>query len=133
MKICLAQLNPTIAAFEKNKINILKAINKAEKENCDLIIFPELALSGYPPQDLLLDPNFMNKQNHALNNILKESKNKNINCIIGLALEEETKNKRYNAAILYCSRSRGWKSTPYSPRCLFFTFSCACCPDLFCL
>lgn len=53
MKVRTQQLNPTIGDIESNTSAILKALKSAEAENIDLLILPELAVSGYPPMDLL--------------------------------------------------------------------------------
>ena len=53
MKIALAQVNFHIGNFENNKKKILDFISRAKDQNADLIVFPELALSGYPPLDFL--------------------------------------------------------------------------------
>lgn len=53
MKICLAQLNYTIGDFEQNTLKISEAIQEARTAGADLIVFSELAVCGYPPEDLL--------------------------------------------------------------------------------
>ena len=58
MKIALAQLNYTVGDFESNAFKIKEAIVTAKKNKTDLIIFSELALTGYPPNDLLDYPAF---------------------------------------------------------------------------
>ena len=60
MKIALAQINPTVGALSSNSQKILDVI-KDYSSKSDLIIFPEMCLTGYPPQDLLLDSSFINK------------------------------------------------------------------------
>ena len=53
MKIALAQLNYHIGNFENNISKIKDAIAKAKKQHADLVLFAELAISGYPPRDFL--------------------------------------------------------------------------------
>ena len=53
MKIALAQLNYHVGNFEYNKKLILDNIQKAKSDGADLIVFSELSVCGYPPQDLL--------------------------------------------------------------------------------
>ncbi|RPJ09659.1 MAG: NAD+ synthase [Spirochaetaceae bacterium] len=53
MKIAIAQMNSTIADFKGNAEKILTFTHAARKKNADLVVFPELALCGYPPMDLL--------------------------------------------------------------------------------
>lgn len=59
MKIAIAQLNPTIGDLQGNADKILKAADRAASEGVRLLLTPELSLCGYPPRDLLLDPNFV--------------------------------------------------------------------------
>jgi NAD+ synthase (glutamine-hydrolysing) len=53
MKLCLAQINTTIAHFDQNSQKILEGIQHAHKNGCDIVLFPELCLFGYWPSDLL--------------------------------------------------------------------------------
>ena len=53
MKIALCQINTIIGDLENNKQKIVDWYKKAEAENTDLVIFPELCLVGYPPLDLV--------------------------------------------------------------------------------
>jgi NAD+ synthetase len=59
MKIAIAQLNPTIGDLEGNAEKILKAAQRAAQEEVRLLLTPELSLCGYPPRDLLMNPNFV--------------------------------------------------------------------------
>ena len=59
MKIALAQLNYHIGNFQSNEEKIIKAIEQAKNNNADLIVFAELAISGYPPKDLLRNAIFI--------------------------------------------------------------------------
>jgi len=53
MKIALAQINYHIGNFESNISKIIAGIKKGEKEGADIVVFSELAISGYPPRDFL--------------------------------------------------------------------------------
>lgn len=57
--IYLAQINPIIGALTHNKEKILQELSRARQAHATLVLFPELALTGYPPEDLLLDPSFI--------------------------------------------------------------------------
>jgi NAD+ synthetase len=59
LTLALAQLNPTIGAIAANADSILKVVNTAHGQGTDLVLTPELALCGYPPRDLLLNPSFI--------------------------------------------------------------------------
>ncbi|MBS0621644.1 MAG: NAD+ synthase [Verrucomicrobia bacterium] len=81
MKILIAQLNPTIGAFEANMAKILAALDLAREQGADLVLFPELATTGYPPEDLLLLPDFLNAAAKCLDEVIANSANLTI--IIG--------------------------------------------------
>ena len=61
MKIALAQFNPTIGDFSGNVARILDLANQAKQRGADLAVFTELCLCGYPPQDLLERPAFLDR------------------------------------------------------------------------
>src|SRR5438309_9682571 len=58
-RVGLGQINPTVGDFEGNVRRIVEGIERARAEGCDLVAFPELAVPGYPPEDLLLKPSFI--------------------------------------------------------------------------
>ena len=68
MKIALAQINPTVGALDRNSRKIEEIIQE-HSPKCDLIVFPEMCLTGYPPQDLLMDAAFIAKTAEALEDI----------------------------------------------------------------
>jgi NAD+ synthase (glutamine-hydrolysing) len=69
MKIALAQINQTIGDFQRNTEKICSYIERAKSQNADLVIFPELAITGYPPKDFLDIPAFIDDNLRALNEI----------------------------------------------------------------
>jgi NAD+ synthase (glutamine-hydrolysing) len=69
VKIALAQINPTIGDFEGNRRLVRAATAEAEARGAALAIFPELALSGYPPKDLLERPAFVEAANDSLHTL----------------------------------------------------------------
>lgn len=69
MKICLAQINPTIGAFKQNVGKICRFINTARKRGADLVIFPEMSIVGYPPKDLLELSGFVDRNLKALEEV----------------------------------------------------------------
>ncbi len=66
MRIALAQLNYHIGNFEANQNKIIAAIQKAKQAEADLIVFAELAISGYPPRDFLEFDDFISECNSAI-------------------------------------------------------------------
>jgi len=83
MKIALAQINPTVGDLEGNAKKIIEYIGKAKKQGAELVVFPELAITGYPPEDLVLKPQFITDNIDALKKIVKASKG--IGVCIGFA------------------------------------------------
>ncbi len=59
MKIALGQINPTVGDFDGNRALVEDALRAAESGGADLLVLPELALSGYPPKDLLERAGFL--------------------------------------------------------------------------
>ena len=58
MQIALLQINPTVGALRHNSDLLIQEIKKASKKGAKIIVTPELALSGYPPEDLILKDHF---------------------------------------------------------------------------
>ncbi len=69
LRIALAQINPTVGALDSNAKKIITYINRAQRQKADLIAFPELAITGYPPEDLLLKPRFITDNLNVLDKI----------------------------------------------------------------
>ena len=69
MNIALAQLNFHIGNFEENTSKIIRSVQQAEAENVDLVVFSELAITGYPPRDFLEFRDFVDKSLQAINKI----------------------------------------------------------------
>lgn len=61
IRMACAQINTTVGDIEGNCSKILGCIRQAEKEGVDIISFPELTITGYPPEDMLLSPEFIDK------------------------------------------------------------------------
>ncbi|NOQ26172.1 MAG: NAD+ synthase [Bacteroidales bacterium] len=99
MKIALAQLNYHIGNFEKNTSKIIDQIKKAKNDQVDLIVFSELSVCGYPPQDLLENKSFIEQCEIAVEDIAQNCTD--IAVIIGSpTLNTHEKGKRlYNSAI----------------------------------
>src|SRR5574337_968339 len=66
MKIALAQINTTVGDFAGNEERIVRYACQAQKRGADLVVFPELALCGYPPRDLVEKPEFVQRSEAEL-------------------------------------------------------------------
>src|SRR6478609_6922155 len=73
MKIALAQINPIIGDLAYNAKKIIGRIEEARTLNAKIVIFPELALTGYPPEDLLFLPSFVDSVLSTLEDIIQAS------------------------------------------------------------
>jgi NAD+ synthase (glutamine-hydrolysing) len=73
LRVAAAQLNIVVGDLDGNVDRIVGAIEQAEVEHCDLIAFPELAITGYPPEDLLLKPSFVTDNVAALERVAQRT------------------------------------------------------------
>ncbi|CAM4451088.1 MAG: Glutamine-dependent NAD(+) synthetase [Legionellaceae bacterium] len=97
LQVLIAQLNFTVGDIKGNTKKIIHTIKIArDNQLIDLIIFPELAITGYPPEDLLLRKDFLNEVTQALNEICKETLG--ISVILGCT--HLVNNRLFNAAAL---------------------------------
>ncbi|RDE14873.1 MAG: NAD+ synthase, partial [Candidatus Thorarchaeota archaeon] len=73
MKVALAQVNPTMGDFEGNMRKIETFIERAQNADADLVAFPEMVISGYPPQDLLYERSFVRANKTAVVELAKKT------------------------------------------------------------
>ena len=72
MRLALAQLNVVVGDLDGNREKILAGVREARSNGADLVLFPELATTGYPPEDLLLRPGFVRAARSSLERIAAE-------------------------------------------------------------
>lgn len=94
LRIALAQINCTVGDIAGNGEKILSYIERGREKGVDIIVFPEMAISGYPPEDLLLKDKFIKDNITILNNIAERCQG--ITAIIGFVDSDER--SVYNAA-----------------------------------
>ena len=70
-RIAMVQMNPTLGDLDGNVRRILSWLRQAKKAKPDLVAFPELTITGYPPEDLLLKPQFVTDNRRALNEVVR--------------------------------------------------------------
>lgn len=83
MRVCIAQLNPIIGDLKGNTKKILHSMTQARESQCDILLFPELSICGYPPADFLLHENFVQEMEKCLQHIIQASAS--LVVIVGLA------------------------------------------------
>lgn len=100
MKIALAQINPIVGSFCKNREKILLYIDKARQQGASIVVFPEMALCGYPPEDLLLMPSFIKAMKEELDKILPATQG--ITVILGMVRKNPSGEEKglYNTAAI---------------------------------
>src|SRR5437588_2707335 len=74
MRLALAQINPVVGDLEGNRELILGRLEEAKTNSADIVVFPELAVTGYPPEDLLLRPGFIRAAEESVERIARESR-----------------------------------------------------------
>ena len=75
MRVGLAQVNPTVGDLVGNVALILREYATAAGAGCDIVAFPELSITGYPPEDLVLKPGFLADNMRALNTVVEATGN----------------------------------------------------------
>jgi NAD+ synthase (glutamine-hydrolysing) len=71
LRVAMAQINSTVGDLEGNVAKIRKFLSDAKKRQANLVVFPELAVTGYPPQDLLLENSFVEKNKTLLEELIR--------------------------------------------------------------
>jgi NAD+ synthase (glutamine-hydrolysing) len=95
VRIAMAQINTFVGDIEGNVCKIRMYLQRAREVGADLVLFPELAVTGYPPEDLLLKPSFLRANVAAVQSLASESGG--LTAVVGFADVEEDV---YNAAAI---------------------------------
>ena len=100
IKISINQINTKVGSLHSNTTKIVQKIIEASNKNCDIVCFPELSITGYPPEDLVLSDTFINNNIHALNQIIDHTNN--ITAIVGFI--DKKNDEIYNSAAVISDR-----------------------------
>src|SRR5881398_4217486 len=93
LRVALAQINSTVGDLPGNARKIKEWIGRARDEGAQLVVFPELSLTGYPPEDLLLKTHFLDSAEAALHQLAAD-----VEGIVALVGYPERSDDVYNAA-----------------------------------
>ncbi|MFA4842416.1 MAG: nitrilase-related carbon-nitrogen hydrolase, partial [Candidatus Omnitrophota bacterium] len=104
VRVAIAQINPTVGDLEGNSQKIIEYVKQAEKSGADIVCFPELALTGYPPEDLLLKPKFIQDNLKKIKELV--SSVGNIIAVVGF-VDEKKGNIFNSAAVIYQRKITG--------------------------
>ena len=96
-RIALAQMNPTVGDIAGNAAAIRERIDRVESLGADLVAFPELVLTGYPPEDLVMRRRFVQDNLDALEELAGYTRGKHVAAVVGFV---DYDNDPYNAAAL---------------------------------
>jgi NAD+ synthase (glutamine-hydrolysing) len=111
IRVGIAQINSTVGDLSGNTKKIVQSIDQAKSVGVDLLTFPELAITGYPPEDLLLKPQFIRQNKQCLDKITEHSSD--IALVVGFV---DSDGDTYNAAaVLYDKRLAGIYHKFYLP------------------
>jgi len=111
IRVGIAQINSTVGDLSGNTKKIMQSIDQAKSLGVDLLTFPELAITGYPPEDLLLKPQFIKQNRESLNKIIEHSSD--IAVVVGFV---DSDGDIYNAAaVLYNKKLVGVYHKFYLP------------------
>ena len=100
VKIALGQINPTVGDFSGNAAKIIQFALQARSAGAGLILFPELAVCGYPPLDLVERPSFVARNRAAAERIAAETQGIAVICGMVTAAEADSGKKVMNSAAL---------------------------------
>jgi len=92
MKVLVAQLNPKIGDLDGNTRKIIKIIEKYRETDIDMILFPELSICGYPPEDLVFHNSFIEAMDQHLSQIINASKG--VAVFVGLVRRNNEKGEK---------------------------------------
>lgn len=111
LRIAMAQINTTVGDLDGNLKKMDMALEKAQAMKVDILLFPELTLTGYPPEDLLLKPEFIQDNLEALERFAR--KVTGLVCVVGYV---DRKDDIYDAAaVIYQKKVRGVYHKMYLP------------------
>ena len=111
IKLALAQFNPLVGDIEGNTETIIQLALEAAQQQSDVVLFPELAITGYPPEDLLLRPSLTLRVGHALEKIQQQVRD----IIVIVGYPDNLDDKLFNAAAVICN---GQLVDNYAKQCL---------------
>jgi NAD+ synthase/NAD+ synthase (glutamine-hydrolysing) len=100
VKIALGQINPTVGDFSGNAAKIIQFARQAQSAGAGLILFPELAVSGYPPHDLVERPSFVARNRETVERIAAETQGIAVICGLVTPAEADSGKKVMNSAAL---------------------------------
>jgi NAD+ synthetase len=106
LRVGLGQMNPTVGDFTGNLKKILAFTEQAEEKGCDFVVFPELAVCGYPVWDLAVKRSFIQENLRSLEEIAKASRSLKVSVIVGYVDEGPSENGKSRNAVAWISQGK---------------------------
>ncbi len=116
MRILVAQINPIVGDFEGNTRKIIQALDHGRTKQADIVVFSELVLCGYPPEDLLLHSSFIEANQHFLEKIVQASSR--LMAVVGVVRRNPAKREKLifnSAAIISDGKLLGFEDKQLLP------------------
>jgi NAD+ synthase (glutamine-hydrolysing) len=111
MRLALAQINSVVGDLDGNRDRVLRRLEEAKEAGADLVLFPELVVTGYPPEDLLLRPSFVRAAERTLAEIARATRG--IVALVGVPLLERD---LFNAcAVCAAGEVKAWYRKRFLP------------------
>ena len=104
MRVAIAQMNVVLGDLPGNRNRIVEAAHKAAAMGVDVLLTPELSLCGYPPEDLLLRPDFYRSTEHTLATLAEATRILDVAIVVGHPLAAG--DRHYNAATVFLRGQR---------------------------
>src|SRR3989344_2938185 len=101
IRIGIAQTNPVVGDLGGNVARIFEGMDKARDAQCDWVVFPELTLTGYPPEDLIFKKHFISETQAALARVKAYARD--VTAVVGF-IDRDAKGRLYNAAAVLAGR-----------------------------
>lgn len=98
LRLAISQINVTVGDLEGNRDKMISHVQSAREKGAHIVIFPELAITGYPPEDLLFKPHFLQTNKQVLDDIVQATEN--IAAVIGFV---DRQDDNFNAAAVACN------------------------------
>ena len=128
----MVQMNPVVGDVDGNVRAMVKWVKQARQVGADIVVFPELAITGYPPEDLVLRPSFLHATHQALQQLTKQCRD--LTVVVGYLEEQAVRDSTpfvvpsghrhvFNAAAVIHDRQvvATYQNTQTHPTCLLYT------------
>ncbi|MFI5334560.1 MAG: nitrilase-related carbon-nitrogen hydrolase, partial [Chlamydiales bacterium] len=118
MRVLLGQINPTIGDFQGNTEKILRVMERAREKRAEIVVFPEMSLCGYQPEDLVMHAAFVEEMHRWLEKIVQASKG--LMVVVGLVRRNPTGGEKplFNSAAVV----QDGKFVGFEDKCLLPTY-----------